>query len=91
MKKEHCCEELAGKLGKGSVYPKPAYISQEDWEHSGHLEWWYPGADGPGYYMIHEMEEMEWISTPTGVFGARKIEYRHMMECPYCGDVKRVG
>lgn len=87
---EHCCEELAAKLGKGDVYPKPVYISPEDWEHSGHLEGWYPGADGPGYYEIYLLSETEDLLTPIGMITVPALEYRRMEVCPYCGDVKRV-
>lgn len=85
---KHCCEELAAKLGKGDSYPKPAYISPEDWQHSGHLGWWYPGANGPGYYFIHELDEMVDLPTPRGVITVPVLEYRRMEECPYCGDKK---
>lgn len=91
MKREHCCEELAGRLGKGNEYPKPAYISPEDWEKKGRLEWWYPGADGPGYYEIYLLNnETVDLPTPIGMVTAPAIEYRRMMECPYCGDLKTV-
>ena len=85
---KHCCEELAAKLGKGNSYPKPAYISPEDWRRNGRLGWWYPGADGPGYYFIHQLDEMVDLTTPGGVITVPAIEYRRMDECPYCGDRK---
>lgn len=88
MKREHCCEELAGNLGKGNDYPKPAYISPQDWENKGHLDWWYPGADGPGYYEIYLLSETQDLSTPIGMITVPKIEYRRMVICPYCGDEK---
>ena len=85
---KHCCEELASKLGKGDSYPKLAYISSENWHKSGHLGWWYPGADGPGYYLIHQLDEMVDVPTPSGVITVPVLEYRRMEECPYCGDKK---
>jgi hypothetical protein len=85
----HCCEELANKLGKGNSYPKPAYISPEDWRRNGRLGWWYPGADGPGYYFIHELDEVVEIPTPEGPVIAPALEFRRMEECPYCGHKKR--
>lgn len=85
---KHCCEELANKLGKGNSYPIPAYISPADWEHSGHLDWWYSGADGPGYYFIHTLDETIDLSTPDGMITVNAIEYRRMEECPYCSDKK---
>ena len=84
----HCCEEMAAKVGKGDTYPKPAYISPENWGRNGHLSWWYPGANGPGYYFIHQLDEMVDLPTPSGMVTVNAIEYRRMEECPYCGDKK---
>lgn len=86
--KKHCCKELAAKLGKGDSYPKPAYVSSEDWRRNGHLGWWYPGADGPGYYFIHQLDETVDLSTPNGVITVPALEYRRMEACPYCDDRK---
>lgn len=85
--RQHCCTELAWSLGSGGVYPTPAYISPANWARHGHLDWWYPGADGPGYYMLQELLDEEWepISTPAGVEWSPKIEYRRLNFCPYCG------
>lgn len=82
---KHCCVALAETLGRGRFYPKPAYISVEDWRGRGRLDWWYPGATGPGYYWIDELDEMEDVTTPVGVFRCHKITFRPMEECPYCG------
>jgi hypothetical protein len=85
--REHCCPELAWDLGTGGPFPTLAYISPTNWARSGHLAWWYPGADGPGYYIIYELLDEEWeqIATPAGVELAPKIQYRRLQSCPYCG------
>lgn len=85
---KHCCDELASRLGKGDSYPKPAYISVEDWSRNGEHPWWYPGADGPGYYYIHKLDQMINVPTPMGMVAVHALEYRRMGICPHCGDKK---
>lgn len=82
---EHCCIELAQRLGRGNTYPKPAYISPEAWGQHGRHDWWFPGATGPGYYWIVELDEMEQVATPVGTMMQSKLQYQPMENCPFCG------
>ena len=82
---KHCCKELAQNLGRHEIRPTPAYISSEEWDGRRRRAGWYPGATGPGYYLIHDLDETEQVTTPGGVFTQPKIEYRRLETCPYCG------
>jgi len=93
MTATHCCQQLADALGNHDVRPTPAYISPERWAGPWQRVGWYPGATGPGYYLIHDLDDADCSNptetihapTPPGSWDQPKIEYRPMTKCPYCG------
>ena len=76
-----CCNELKANLGNLEREPVLVYISQMDW-HSGRRQvGWYPGANGPGFYEMHNLPKSS--LAPTGWIN--EVEYKPLTQCPFCG------
>ena len=72
--KQHCCEDLASKLGKPDS--NVAYISPESWEQYAKAGW-FPGANEPGYYTLEDRYDPR--------YGGRwTIVDIPMAQCPFC-------
>lgn len=73
-----CCDDLKNALGSHERYPVLVRILTSDWEKPYPSIWRFPGAAGPGFYCIYNVDDPE--NTEDEV----RVTYVPLTHCIFC-------
>jgi len=72
-----CCENLKGALDSRNYYPMLVFISFSDWQYIRLHPLRYPGATGPGYYRVFDVDDPD-------LQKGERVTYVPLTYCIFC-------